>query len=164
MRNFQKFGQERTLLISSLRWLIVNLTESRFTWKMIVWRRLWGWGVSWEEQPTAGGAIPWLGSWTKVQKKNWAEQHHPLLPDCGFFLTSCLYFLLPWLACCLRASVLFCSQWPREGVYFSLCFRMTVHHWGKSGPELKQGRNLEARTAAESMGELCLLCLGPHGC
>lgn len=41
MINFQKFVQERTLLISSLWWLIVNLTESRFTWKMIFWRQLW---------------------------------------------------------------------------------------------------------------------------
>lgn len=32
-----------------------------------------------------------------------------------------------------------------------------VHHRGKSGQELEQGRNLEAETKAEAFGESCLL-------
>ena len=38
---------------------------------------------------------------------------------------------------------------------FSLRFQIIVHHWRKSGQELKQGRNLEARAEAEAMEEFC---------
>ena len=43
---------------------------------------------------------------------------------------------------------------------FVLHFRVIVHHWRKSGQELKQGWNLEAGADAETMEECCLLaCL-----
>jgi hypothetical protein len=37
------------------------------------------------------------------------------------------------------------ETWGGKGS-FVLCFHITVHHWGKLGQELKQGRNLESAT------------------
>lgn len=42
------------------------------------------------------------------------------------------------------------KQLREKRVYFILYFQVTVHHWGKSGQELKQDRNLEAGTEAEA--------------
>jgi hypothetical protein len=48
------------------------------------------------------------------------------------------------------------TSWGGKGL-FSLHFYIVVHHQRKSGQELTQGRNLEARTDAEAMEECCLL-------
>ena len=45
---------------------------------------------------------------------------------------------------------------------FSLDFHSTVHHWRKSGLELKEGRKLEAGVHAEAM-EGAASWLAPHG-
>lgn len=45
---------------------VVNLTESGDTWEMCSWACLWEILLvilRWEDTPTMGGAIPWLGSW-----------------------------------------------------------------------------------------------------
>jgi hypothetical protein len=42
------------------------------------------------------------------------------------------------------------ASWEEKGL-FSLYFQMIVHHWRKSGQEIKQGRNLEAGADAEAM-------------
>jgi hypothetical protein len=49
------------------------------------------------------------------------------------------------------------KQVGQERVLFSLCFHITVHHWRKSGQELKQGCNLEAGADAKTMEGRCLL-------
>ena len=44
----------------------------------------------------------------------------------------------------------------RKG-FIRLHFQITIHHWRKSGQELKQGRNLKAGADAEAMEGCCLL-------
>jgi hypothetical protein len=53
------------------------------------------------------------------------------------------------------------ASWGGKGL-FSLNFHIVVHHWRKSGQELKQDWNLEAGADAEPMEECCPW-LGPHG-
>ena len=48
------------------------------------------------------------------------------------------------------------ATWEGKGL-FCLGSHIIVHHWRKSGQELKQGRNLEAGADAEAMEECCLL-------
>jgi len=36
------------------------------------------------------------------------------------------------------------ASWGVKGLFNGLHFQIIVHVWGKSGQELKQGRNLEA--------------------
>jgi hypothetical protein len=43
-----------------------------------------------------------------------------------------------------------------EESLFGLHFHITVHHWRKSGQELKQGRNLEAGADTEAMDGVLL--------
>ena len=47
------------------------------------------------------------------------------------------------------------ESWGRKGL-FGLCSQFIVHHWRKSGLELKQGRNLEAGTDTETIEGCCL--------
>ena len=47
------------------------------------------------------------------------------------------------------------KQVGQERVLFSLCFHITVHHWRKSGQELKQGQNLETGAGAEATDGRC---------
>ena len=51
------------------------------------------------------------------------------------------------------------KQLEEETIYF---FHITVHHGQKSGQELKQGRNLEARADTDTMEECCLSDCSPH--
>jgi hypothetical protein len=51
-------------------------------------------------------------------------------------------------------------QPERRQDYF-LPFQVTGHHWGKSGQELKQGRNLEAETDSKAMEPGSLLACSP---
>lgn len=60
---------------------------------------------------------------------------------------------------CLSQAVSCCHEtpWPKttwggKGL-LGLHFRITVHHWKKSGQELKQGRHGEAGAVTEAMGE-----------
>ena len=56
------------------------------------------------------------------------------------------------------------KHWPKanfEERLFSFCFCIIVHNQGKSGQELKQGRNLEAGADAEAMDGCCLLACSP---
>jgi hypothetical protein len=48
------------------------------------------------------------------------------------------------------------ASWGGKG-WFSLHFQIIIHHWRKSGQELKQGWNLEAGADTEAMGECSLL-------
>ena len=48
------------------------------------------------------------------------------------------------------------SSWERKGL-FGLHFDIVFRHWKKSKQEIKQGRNLEAETEAETMEEYCWL-------
>jgi hypothetical protein len=49
------------------------------------------------------------------------------------------------------------QNFGKEIIYFSFYFHILIHHWKKSGQELKQDRNLEAGTYAEVMEGFCLL-------
>jgi hypothetical protein len=51
-------------------------------------------------------------------------------------------------------------SWGGKGL-FGLHFQIIVHHWRKSGQELKQGWNLKAGTDAEAMERRCLLAYFP---
>lgn len=53
------------------------------------------------------------------------------------------------------------ASWQRKGL-FGLHFRMVVHHAGKSGQQLKQGRNLKAGIDAEATEGYCSLAFTPQ--
>ena len=53
------------------------------------------------------------------------------------------------------------DQSKLENIGFVLHFHIVVHHWRKSGQELKESRNLEAGADAEAMEGSSLLACSP---
>jgi hypothetical protein len=88
---------------------------------------------------------------------------HPIFPLFPIYQIFIAVLVMVTIAGMKRNS----TPWPKascgEKGLFCLHFQVTVYHWGKSGQELKQGKNLEAGTDTEATGERCLLaCYQDH--